>query len=240
MNEEQIYNPVAGFNRMIEDIEDFLNPLIFKLHPVFRIMSIMNIFVVILVFAAMLFYMVYVRKHRVAKKLKRSTNYFAAGILLLIYAILTETPLKIGPAISLNFGLVIMPLAAKLFGPVLTGAFGILQYATSFVMHSGEAFSLSSMLVAGISGMIYGWFIYSRRTKYMRCFWAKLTVNMVCNILLVPMVQGETMTTELADAITMNIVSNIFLVPVQALIIFASLLLMKKIRKMLSEVSWGL
>ncbi len=240
MNEEQIYNPVSGFNRMLDDIENFVNPIIFELHPLLRITSIINLYVVIVVFAALLFYLLRIRKHRVVNKLKRPTNYFAAGILLVVYAILTEAPLRLGPAISLNFGLVIMPMAAKLFGPILSGAFGILQYATSFVMHSGEAFSLNSMLVAGISGMIYGRFIYSHKNTYTRCLWAKLTVNVVCNILLVPMVQGETLTTEMADAITHNIVSNIVLAPLQALIIFAGLLLLKKIRELFSEVSWGL
>ncbi len=240
MNDEQLYIPSTGIERMVEDIERFLNPIVFHFHPVLRVMSIINIYLVVLAFGAMLFYLLYVRKHSILPKLTRSTNYFAAGALLLLYALLTEAPLVLNSDFKLNFGLIVMPMAAKLFGPVLSGAFGILQYATSFVMHSGEAFHLSSMLVAGLSGMIYGRIIYMRRTTYLRCLVAKLIVNVVCNIILVPMVYGDTMTTEMANGISQSIITNVFLAPVQALAIYCALLIMKKFRKMISEVSWGL
>ena len=240
MSEEHIYNPVTGINRMMADIEKFLNPIVADLHPLFRVASIINISLVILVFAALLFYMVFIRQHSVLNKLRDPSNYFAAGALLIIYAFFTETPIKIGPELSLNFGLVVMPLAAKLFGPIIAGAFGIIQYATSFVMHQGEAFNLSAMLVAGIGGMLYGWIIYARRTRYIRCLWAKLVVNVVCNIILVPMVQGGATATEIVSFITQSIVTNVIMAPIQALLIFVALLIMKKIRENLSQVSWGL
>lgn len=240
MREEQIYNPVAGINRMMADMEDFLNPIVAHLHPMFRVASNINIGLVIVVFAVLLFYMVFVRRHSVMSKLREPSNYFAACALLIIYAFFTETPVKIGPELSLNFGLIVMPLAAKLFGPIIAGAFGIIQYATSFVMHQGESFNLSAMLVAGISGMLYGWVIYARRTSYIRCLWAKLMVNVVCNILLVPMAQGTGAIKEIANSITQSIVSNIIMAPIQALLIFVALIIMKKIRKDLSRVSWGL
>jgi len=240
MVEEQIYNPVEGINRMIADIESFINPIVFRFHPLLRLLSIINIFLVILAFGLMLAYLIFVRRHHIARKLKNPSNYFAAAFLLLLYMLLTETPLRIGPDISLNFGMVVMPMAAKLFGPILAGGFGIVQYGASFIMHSGEAFSLSAMLVAGLSGMIYGRFIYAQRTSYLRCLWSKFLVNIICNVLLVPMVTGNTMTTEIANAITQSIVVNIILAPVQALMIYAALLLQKKVRGVLGEVHWGL
>ncbi len=238
MNSEQIYNPVVGINRMITDIVGFFEKLVFKIHPLLRVMSLANIYIVVAVFVGLLLYMIHVRKHTIMSKLKRSTNYFAAAVLLVIYAFLTEAPLRLGPSLSLNFGLVVMPLAAKLFGPILSGIFGMIQYGTSFIMHSGESFDFASILVAGISGMLYGWIIYGRRTKYLRCLAAKLVVNIVCNIILVPLVAGEVMTTELAGVVARDMATNIFLAPVQALAIYIALLLMKKVRRIMGEVSW--
>jgi len=184
--------------------------------------------------------MIFIRKHRVIEKLKKPQNYFAAGVILVIYVILTEAPLKISDGIVLNFGLVALPMASKLFGPVLSGVFGIIQYGTSFVMHSGEVFSPSSMLVAGISGILYGWIIYARRTSYLRCLGAKLVVNIVSNIILTPMLFADVMNLQTAEIISQNIVTNIILSPIQAFAIFVALIIMGKIRKLFSEVSWGM
>ena len=240
MNNEQIYNPMTGIGRMIEDIESFVNPIVLSSQPLLRIISVVNIYIVAAILIGLLVYMIFVRKHTIVNKLTNPRNYFAAGALLLVYAFLTESPLKLGPGMSLNFGLVVMPMAAKLFGPVLAGAFGILQYATSFVMHSGEAFNLSAMLVAAISGILYGWFIYMRKTSYLRCLWSKLTVNVLCNVVLVPFVTGDVMSEQLVDSITQNIVNNIVLAPVQALAIFVALLILRKIRELIAKVAWGL
>lgn len=239
MWEDFKYNIVTGISRMLNDIEGFIAPVTSQLYPILRYLSSINIWVVSVVFVALLFYLLFIRHHHVMNKLRRSANYIAAGILLLMYILVSETPMRIGPVASLNVGLVIMPLAAKLFGPVLAGAFGIIQYAASFVMHQGETFNISAMLVAGISGMLYGRIIYLRKTTYLRCLWAKLLVNVVCNIVLVPMFSAETLTDETLAMVVRSISTNIVLAPAQALLIYVSLILMKKIRKGIQEGSWG-
>jgi hypothetical protein len=233
------YSVVTGISRMLNDLEGFIEPVTFKLYPILRWLSSVNVWVVSIVFVAMLCYLLFIRHHHVLSKLKHSANYFSAGALLLIYVLVCETPLRIGPVVSINVGLFVMPLAAKLFGPVLAGAFGIIQYAASFAMHQGEAFDISSMLVAGISGMIYGRIIYLRKTTYLRCLWAKVLVNVVCNIMLVPMFRAETLTHEALVVVVRNISVNILLAPAQALLIFVALKIMKKIRKGIEEGSWG-
>jgi len=238
MTEEQIYNPFSAINRIITDIEEALNPIVFKMQYLLKFISYINIELVVCVFAALIFYMFFVRHHHVKRKLRKPKNYFIAVLLLVIYAVFTELPIKIGPEFSVNFGLVVMPIAAKLFGPILAGAFGIIQYATSFIMHTGEEFNLSAMLVAGISGMLYGWIIYAHRTTYTRCLWAKMLVNVVCNIVLVPLIITETVTTEMVDSITLTIVSNICLAPLQALLIYIALRITKKIKRELRHLSW--
>lgn len=233
------YNFVAGINRMLMDIENYVAPATFKIYPILRYISSINIWIVSVIFVAFLCYLLFIRHHHVMRKLGRPTNYFVAGVLLIIYIFVSESPITIGPYVSVNVGLVVMPLAAKLFGPVLSGAFGIILYSASFIMHQGEAFSVSSMLVAAISGMIYGRIIYLRKTTYLRCCWAKLLVNVVCNILLVPMFNAETLTHEVLIVIVRNISINILLVPIQAFMIFVSLKIMKIVRKGIQEGSWG-
>lgn len=234
MGEEQIYNPVSGIDRMLNDIKSAINPVLFKLHPTMRLLSSVNIYLVSAVFLLLLFYLTAVKKHRVINKLKNPRNYILMGVLLFVYAVLNSRPFRIGTNYELNFSIIAAPIAAKLMGPIVAGIFGIFQYITAFLLHQGETFSASTMILAGISGLIYAMIIYDRRTKYLRCLWAKLTVNIVCNILLVPMVTTDTMTSMLADSITTRMLSNIFLAPFQALIIWLALLGVRKLRKLLS------
>ena len=229
MSEDQIYNPVSGINQMITDIEEFVNPLVFSFQPIMRIMGMINTYLVIGLFFAMLFYLIFIRKHRIKAKIFDNRTYIFSGIMLAIYMFFTETPIKLGPYISLNFAVFVMPIFAKKMGPVMACIFGIIQYAAIFITHSGEAFNLVSMLLGAMSGMLYGFFMYRRRTTYIRCLYSKLIVNMVCNVFLVPMVMGDTMSAQLADAITRNVVANIVLAPIQAAVIYAALRVYKKI-----------
>lgn len=237
MKEEQIYNPVSGINQMIADIESFVNPMVFALQPVLRLMGMINIYLVCALFIGLLCRLIFVRKHKIKNKLTNNRTYIFAGIMLAVYAFLTETPVKLGPNISFNFALFVMPVFAKKMGPLMACIFGILQYGVSFIMHSGEDFSLTTLLLGSISGMIYGRFLYMRRTTYTRCLYTKFIVNMVCNVIFVPAVVSDSLTVEMANAITQNIVSNIVLVPLQALLIYATLVGYKKAEIALSEDS---
>lgn len=235
MVEEQIYNPMEGINRMISDFESVISPMVYHFQPLMRIMSIINIPVVILVFGLILFYLVFKRKHTIREKLGDPKNYYFLGAMLLIYVFLADNPIRLGPTFSISFGLVVMPIVAKKLGPLVAGAFGIIQYAAMFILHSGEAFSITNLLIAAISGMIYGRILYVRPTTYLRCLWAKFAVNMLCNVMLVPMVTVDTMSAELADYITNTIVSNIMLAPIQAVAIFLAIIALKKIKEAMSE-----
>lgn len=235
MREEQIYNPMSGINQMISDIVDFVNPIVFKLQPIMRVMGIVNLYLVIIAFAALLIYLVCVRKHKIGSKLKESNTYIFAAVMLAIYVFLSKTPIRLGPSMSINLGLFVMPIFAKKKGPLLACFFGAIQYMAMFAVHSGEAFSLTTLLLASISGMLYGRFLYAQRTTYIRCLFTKLIVNMVCNVIFVPMVIANSMTMELANAITMNIVSNVALAPLQALVIYLAFIAIKKVQAVLSD-----
>ena len=227
-----------GVSKILEDMEMFFVPFFEMIDPLLKVLSVINLYLVMVTFVALLCYMIFVRKHRIAKKFKKSKNYFISAVLLGLYAILTEAPMSLGAGLKLNTGLAVLPVASKLFGPIFATAFGIVQYGTSFVMHSGEAFSFVNFFVAGISGCLYGWILYEKKTTYFRCFWAKLLVNMVCNVLFAPVWYVDSLLT--ASVMAEKLVSNIVLVPIQALVIFVGILVMKKIRKIINNAVWGL
>lgn len=235
MVETQIYNPMDGINRMISDFESFISPMVYHFQPLMRIMGIINLPFVLIVFALILFYLVFKRKHTIKTKLADPKNYYFLGAMLLIYIFLADNPIRLGPTFNISFGLVVMPIVAKKLGPLIAGGFGIVQYAAMFILHSGEAFSITNLLIAAISGMLYGWILYVRPATYFRVLWAKFAVNMLCNVILVPMLTANVMSTELADFITNTIVSNIMLAPIQAVAIYASIMALKRLKDAMGE-----
>ncbi len=231
MGTEQIYNPMEGINRMLTDIEDFIEPLLFKYHPVLHLMSKVNIYIVSFIFVALLFYILVVRKHRLVKRLKEPETYIMVIGGLIVFYLLNLNPIRLGPSFSLNFGFVVIPVISKFLGPVVAVIFGLCQYALQFLRYHGQEFSLAQLFIGGISGIVYALFIYDRRTKYLRCLLAKLSVNILCNIVLAPLAISETMTPELAEFISDRIMENVFLAPIQALLIYFALRFSRKIRK---------
>ncbi len=238
-----MFNEVKGVDEMISNIGDFFRPAIDKIQPFLRILSAINLYLIVGVFLGLLAYMIFVRKHSVINKLTRSTNYFAALILLGLYLMLTRASLRLGTdslgnTIAISPDFIIMPLAVKLFGPIVGCFFGMIQYGASFMLRN-EVFNFSFMLVAGISAMIYGRYIYAHKTSYLRCFVTKLFVNILCNVILTPFFEFYA-DEFVIDAITNRLVIQVVFAPAQALAIYISLIVMRKLRKTLSEVSWSL
>lgn len=242
MGEAHFYNPIEGFNRMISDMESFIEPVVERMLPLAKIFSTMNFYIIVTVFVVILSYMFFVRQHSFLGKLKNPKNYFAAIIFLGIYLFFLNASMRlgvnsIGQDITLGMDFVIMPMAAKLFGPIVGCIFGMIQYCSAFLVRN-ETFNVGFMLVAGISAMLYAWVLYRRRTRYLRCVTAKLLVNLVCNIILVPFYStyGAEFT---AVALANQLIVQIVFVPIQAVFIYIALILLRKTKNVLSEVAWG-
>lgn len=231
MGAGQIFNPMEGINRMVADIESFLQPIIFKIHPILHLLSKINLQLIITVFIGLSIYLFVIKKHRIIRRFRDRETYIFSIIGLILFYVLSLSAIPLGPNIKFNFGLVVMPVIAKFFGPTVSLVFGLCQYFVQFLNVNGLEFSLAMMLTGAISGMLYALFLYDRRTKYVRCFLAKLFVNIICNILLVPLATQEAMTTDMAKEIAEHVIENIFLVPFQALAIYIALRLIRKIRR---------
>lgn len=245
MGDIHINSPEIGLSRMLGDMEKFLVPGIEGIMPGISFIGKLNLYLVIVVFLTMLWYMLFVRKHSVLNKLTRPTNYYAAIVLLGIYLFLSSAYLglgttSVGQSIRLSLDYIVMPMAVKLFGPIVGCFFAMIQYCASFIIRGNEEFSFAFMMVAAISALIYGRLLYRQRTTYIRCFVAKLIVNLVCNLLLIPYIPLTGQEHIVATIISDQLVLQVVFAPIQALAIYASLLVLRKIRKLLAEVSWSL
>ena len=235
MVEAQIYNPMDGINRMVTDFESLINPLVYTFQPLMRTMGLINMPLVIIAFGLILFYLVFKRKHTIKTKLADPKNYYFLGAMLFIYIFLADNPIRLGPTFNISLGLVVMPIVAKKLGPLVAGAFGIVQYASMFILHTDEIFNITNMLIASIGGMLYGWILYMRPTTYLRVLWAEFSVNILCNVILAPLITVDAMSVELANSITSTISSNILLAPLQTAAIYLSIIALKRIKEAMNE-----
>ena len=235
MWEQKVFYPIQFINNVLSVIEKVVHTVFLQIHPLFGFGGKMNPVLVVLSVAALFFYIKYKMKHNFKKKLKDPKNYGLLLIMLFAYVILNEIIIGLGGRLTFNIGIVAAPIVAKKLGPIVAGGFGALLYVFAYGLHPKEAFDMISLLLAVISGMIYGIFLYKHRTKYLRCLWSKLAVNVVCNILLLPVFRNGNYDIAQIEGIASNFVVNIALAPIQALIIYYGLILFKKSEKYMSK-----
>ena len=224
---------LSGFDRMIEDANRAAEPIFEFFKPFASFLHSVGLYLAAGVFVLLMAYLIFVRKHTVKKKLCNKKNYIFIFVMLALYVVLSVLS-SFNTYIDINLNIVAITMVAKQLGPVISGVFGLLQYFAALIV-TDVNISVASMLVAGISGMIYAIFIYDKKTSYINCLKAKLMVNIVCNIILVPATAPADALGTVSSGMLNRIVSNIFLAPVQALIMFAGLVLLKKYKKNLEQ-----
>ena len=154
--------------------------------------------------------------------------------ILIAFAVIGYGLLRIEPiqGVRVSFGFVFLATIAFLFGPAIAFPAGIIASMLAAVIFStgGAGFNPLFDLNRGISGILYGSFLYGRNPKseYF-IIWvvaAKATVNFICNIIIntyLLMLIGW-IHTDAANIITViRIFRNVVFLPVEIIILFTVL-----------------
>ena len=236
----------ACLGDFVDGATEFIEPAVSGCMPFIRFMSDINIYVVVTVFVLLLLFMLIIRGHSVLEKLMNPRNYFALILMFAIYMFFSKAAsIKLGGGYTLQLSTLILPMAAKLMGPILGGAVGIILFMASYWLQANAVqFSINMIFISGISGMLYGWIFYAYPTRFWRCLVAKLVVTLVCNILIYPLVQsipeGAQYVQYAVDLVSFRLVEGIFMAPVYAVFIYIELIIMRYIRVYLEDSSWSL
>ena len=72
---EQVYNPMDGIGRMIADVESFLKPIWYAIHPILHLISKWNVLINAIVLLGLLAYVMLIKKHSVVRHFKKWQTY---------------------------------------------------------------------------------------------------------------------------------------------------------------------
>lgn len=219
MGASALYGPENGIARMFSDLENYIYPIFAKFEPLTKALSNISFIIIPLIAACILCYIIFYRRHRFLDKITKRNNYIFWGICLVIYIGLTFTRIEFDYGFTLNASRLVLPLIAKLSGPYISAIFALLQYIVSAIINGGS-FNILLMIIAAVSGMLYGLFFYKRRTKYTKCLGAKLTVNIVCNVFLTSFALLSQDGTNISAQLTASAINSIIMAPIQALFIY--------------------
>lgn len=187
------------------------------------------------VFALMLVYFIFYDKKQSYLNFTYPKNII---IFLLFFPIYYLTASKNINLEALGLGSVaihsfILVVLGKLYGPIMTGAFGGAEYIISYIISPGSPLMISMFFIYAIGGFVQGWILYEYKTSFWRCFLARFLAVILCNVILISFVRAGIYThlVPLSVFIPQTIVTNIIQLPIQSVIGYIALLILKKLRK---------
>ncbi|MBE7012443.1 MAG: hypothetical protein E7415_07205 [Ruminococcaceae bacterium] len=232
------------FDSIKTPVEQFINDALTSLSNFFQDINLDNtlsffckyhLLICALVFIGFVIYFVAFDKKRSYLEFTEHVNIAVFVVCIPLYSFLSDK------SISLDFiGLISVPVhsfilivLAKYYGPLFTGAFGGLEYLLTYLNSSGTPLMFSVFFVYAIGGFIHGLILYEQKTAFWRCLLARFGAILLCNVILLSFVQSGTLKMPLNLFLSDAILSGLIQLPVQAVIGYVSLLLVKPIKERL-------
>lgn len=236
MNSTDLYTDAAetftlesGIERMMTDLNDFVCPKIAGVRPLLSAFASVSFIIIPIVFFAFVVFVFIYKKYDISSKFTKTTNYIWYAAFILLYCLLLNVGYSYGYGLDFNFSKVVLPTAAKFFGPAVGGVFAILFYIIS-CLSAGGTINVLSLLIAAISGIIYGLVFYRKKTRYTRCLGCKICVGLFCNSFLQVLALYKPFEGDFVGIMAGNIISSVLIAPISALGIYLAFKLVRLIK----------
>lgn len=114
----------------------------------------------------------------------------AVGVFIAIFVVLDGFgSIRIGEFLKINFAYLALAAVGMLFGPAVGSVAGFACDLVGYLVNPVGGFIPWLALITALEGMIYGLFLYSFAPdksvkQYIKIFFARLTVVVICNLLL--------------------------------------------------------
>lgn len=149
------------------------------------------------------------------------------SVLLALHVVLTATFVQVTPELRVYFTFFIKALAAIVAGPFVGIGFGMMADLIGVMIFPSGAYFFGYTLTAMVSMFIYGCFFYQKKLTILRIFIAKLSVNVIANIILNSFWSYLLYSKGYVYYLIQSVIKNILLLPIEVilLIIFLKLML---------------
>lgn len=216
---EQVYNLDNGIFRMLVDLKSYLRPFFVSSQPLLSALVKINYIFIPILFVLLLLYTKLYRKHKFIRKIKNKNTIYGCVAGLVAYCLLIFAKVDFGHNLGINLGNIVLPTIAKVYGPLIACVFAVFQAILSATLKVNNI-NLLVLFVAAITGLLYGIFLYRRRSKYSTCLIAKIFTNLFCNSFLAIIAIVSAGDLSLSEHILSSAVPAVLMAPVQAAILF--------------------
>lgn len=134
--------------------------------------------------------------------------------------VLSYIKFPLGEHLNLTFSFIAVSLVGYMYGPVVGICYGLVLDPIKFILNPYPPYMPLYTLIEGCAGLLYG-MLYKKKITYLRCLGVKLSVNVICNIILTTLVTAYTYKWTLAHLIAslpLRVIKNLVLVPFEAAI----------------------
>lgn len=180
------------------------------------------------IFAVLLIYNAVRDRATVVELFKKPKNLAMCAMFIAINVIMGYFTVPVSAYLRIGFGFITAPAAAYMFGPIAGGTVALLSDVASYLLKPTGGFLLTYTLCTAIGGMISGMFFYKKRITFSRVLVYKLVKIIFVNIILNSIALAPTTGSGMAAILPARIIKNIILLPIQILLIYEVLKIIKE------------
>ena len=162
-----------------------------------------------------------------SRSLKRPQTLAICAMLIALNVALGYFSVDVTAYLRIGFGFITLPVVTMLFGPLAGCVAGMLQDLISFIIKPTGGYLFTLTLNVGISGMIYGLMLYKKKITFARILLTKLVIIIVVNIILNSIGLAPSVGSGLVGILPSRIIKNFLLLPIQSVIVYALLKIVK-------------
>ncbi len=194
-----------------------------------------HLLISILVFLPMLAYFVFFDKKATYRNFILPKNLVIMLVFFGIYCFMSDKTVSLSyiglGTITINP--IILLVVAKLYGAIPAAVFGVAEYFYMCVETQDDPLMISLFFIYAIGGMLHGWILYEQKSSFWRCLLARVVTVILCNIILIPLVRASffSHSAPISVFIPQTITSNILQIPIQTIVSYVALQLIKILRR---------
>ncbi|MBR5151941.1 MAG: folate family ECF transporter S component [Clostridia bacterium] len=165
-----------------------------------------------------------------ARLLKKPQTLAISALMMAVNIVLGYYMLRLTPTLRIGFGFLTQSIVGFLFGPLVACMTGMIQDVLCYLLNPEGGLLPAYTLSVGIAGMIYGLLLYRKSITWIRVFYLAFLIIFVVNIVLNSIALAPVAGSGFVGILPGRIVKNIVMLPIQGVLTYFVLKLVKKIR----------
>lgn len=142
-----------------------------------------------------------------------------AALIVAVRVALKSIAIPVGDSLNITVGFFANALGSMLYGPIVALLGGMASDILGYVLFPKGAFFFPFTLVEMLGSFLFALWLYRARLSPVRIFASKLTVNVVCNILLTPIFLSWMYGKEVMVYLIPRIAKNLCIFPVEGVLL---------------------